>query len=124
MVDCAREIVPLFDESTLNRLRELLDEADLREVFDRVPAESAECLNAIRAAVVARNLTAAGRAAHALTGMAANFGARRLAAAAGDIARGLPTIEAIADRLPSLDQVHEETCKGIHAMNSNRRNRR
>jgi len=107
--ETAEEIDPIIDEKTLEVLRGWVDEADLREAFERIPVDSEECFDAIKAAIAARDLTAASRAAHALSGMAANFGAKQLAAVAGRIARGLPSVEAVSDHVPALDRAVRAT---------------
>ena len=112
----AVETDPLVDEEILSELSEWLDDADLREAFARIPGESAACFDAIEAAIAARDLTAASSAAHALAGMAGNFGAKRLAAIADSIARGLPTIEAVADQIPALKRALEETSAAFRSM--------
>lgn len=110
------EIEPLVDEEILNGLRKWLDEADLREVLTRVPEEAERCFDAIEAAIVAGDLTAAGKAAHGLAGMAANVGAKRLAAIAGGIANGMPTLEAVAGQMSALDHALKGTGAVLRSM--------
>lgn len=100
---------PVFDEAKLAGLRLALGEDDLHAMMAHIPQEAVNNLNQIRAAVDARDLDAARRAAHGLKGMASNFGAKRLAVAARAIELEAPTIEAIADRVRELDAIVEAT---------------
>lgn len=100
---------PVFDDVTLSRLKEILDAADLRELMAGIPAEATRAVNLIKAAVEVEDLTAVREAAHALAGLAGNFGAVRLAAIARLIERPSSEIRAVTDWIVPLELALEET---------------
>jgi HPt (histidine-containing phosphotransfer) domain-containing protein len=100
---------PLFDTTRLAELRESFGENDFRNALACIPGEGAKCLDEIKAAVAARDLNAARRAAHSLKGMAGNFGAARLAAISRGIELELPAIELVAEKVGELEQTLDDT---------------
>jgi TMAO reductase system sensor TorS len=100
---------PLFDTTRLAELRESFGENDFRNALACIPGESEKCLDEIKAAIDARDLNAARRAAHSLKGMAGNFGAARLASISRRIELELPAIELVAEKVGELEQTLDDT---------------
>lgn len=82
--DC-KDIAPVLDQRIVAKLRVHIKSDDLRAMLAMVAAESAQCLNRIQSACAEGTPTAAVDAAHALRGMASNFGAARVASLAASI---------------------------------------
>ena len=112
MVIEQKEFEPIFDDTTLSMLRDVLQD-DLRAVMASIPPEAARALNLIKAAIVAEDLDAARAAAHSLTGMALNFGAVRIATIAGSIAWYSPDVGTVARHVGPLECAIRETCARI-----------
>jgi HPt (histidine-containing phosphotransfer) domain-containing protein len=90
-----------------------LDDADVRDLLARVPAECQSCLNGINAAIAAADLPAAKRMAHRLKGMAGNLGAVRLARMARSIELGCTDLADAAARTAALEATIVATLEAI-----------
>jgi len=104
---------PLFDSAKLLELHDVFGEADFRRAISCLPDEAINCLNQIKAAICAGDLSGARRAAHSLKGMAGNFGALRLAAISRSIELEAPAISVIAEKLPELEMALSQTTEAV-----------
>jgi len=110
------DAAPLFDFTYLSGLRDSIGADMLRETLQCLPDAGASLLGEIKSAVLAGDLKAARRAAHALRGMAGNLGAGRLESLACQIETGGTSIEAVEERLDELDEVLRATRDQLPAL--------
>ncbi|MCK6419010.1 MAG: ATP-binding protein [Alphaproteobacteria bacterium] len=80
-----REKRPVFDEKTMQSLKDTLGKAQLVELMQGFVKKTDEIVRAMAQAVETRNITLIRERAHELKGMAANFGLSELSAIAGTI---------------------------------------
>lgn len=98
---------PLFDPTILDSFRTRLGHQRVKDLVTATMAGFDGPVSAVDAARQTGNLPAARAAGHALKGLAAQFGARRLAALGGSIQNDCPdtgTLDRLATRLPDLVQ--------------------
>ncbi len=109
--NCAteRKTVPLFDRDALAQLRDKVGEDSLRALLGEIPEESGRLLKSIQEALSTGDLADARRSAHSLGGMAGNYGATRIAAAAREIEIEARSRAVAPERLACLAQAIEQT---------------
>jgi histidine phosphotransfer protein HptB len=104
---------PLFDEAQIAALRDALGEEDLRAMLSELPSAAGQALHKIRTALVSSDLEAARRAAHALKGVASNFGAARLAAIARELELEATSIASISQHILVLADTIDKTLAAL-----------
>jgi histidine phosphotransfer protein HptB len=101
--------LPLLDDAQLELLREALDEEELRAMLSELPQAAMQAIESIEVAVQSNDIDEARRSAHVLKGVAASFGAARLAAMAREVELEIPSIDCVAKCLPDLIEAVERT---------------
>ncbi len=107
------ETVPLFDEEALDPLRGAMGGEVFHQMLKLVPGESARLLSDIQWVLGKGDLTTARQYAHSLEGMAGNYAATRIAAAAREFDFETQSLDAAKEKSAALEQVIEETRQWI-----------
>jgi len=105
--------LPLFDVAQITSLRNALGEEDLRDMLLQFPDAAAEAFNNIATASRSKDLEEVRHLAHALKGLAASFGAGRLAAIACEFELEAASIAAVMQRMPALTDAIDATLAAL-----------